>query len=44
MRFEFAGSDVDDAKVGKAAVAVDPVVEEPAQVFVGELLKRVFEG
>ena len=41
---DLAGSDVGDAEVGQAAIAVDPVVEEPAQVLVGGLFDGALEA
>jgi len=39
-----AGFDVDNGEVGKAAVAKDPVGEEPAEILAAGLLKELFEA
>ncbi len=41
---ERAGIDAEDAEVGQAPVAVDPVVEEPGEVLLGDLFERLLEG
>ena len=43
-RGEWAGGDVGDTEVGQAAVAVDPVVEEPVEIFVGGSFECVLQA
>ena len=39
-----AGFDVDDGEVGEAAIAENPVGEEPAQIFATGFFEELFEG
>ena len=41
---ELAGLDADDGEVGEAAVAEDPVGEEPAEIFAGGFFEELFES
>ena len=41
---DLAGSDAFDGEVGQAAIAIDPVREEPAEIFVGGLLEGALEA
>ena len=41
---KLAGGDAFDAEVGEAAVAIDPVVEEPVQILVRELFQRMLHA
>ena len=43
-RGELAGGDADNGEVGQAAVAVDPVVEEPVEVLVRDFFQRALEA